>query len=74
MATLPPLVIRLAAEEQDFALEIQSERGGPDANEVETTRQGLAGIRETVTALAEVEGLLAHRDAIESRFTVSESD
>ena len=38
------------------------------------TRQGLASIRETVSALAEVEGLMAHRDAIESRFSVSESD
>jgi histidinol dehydrogenase len=38
------------------------------------TREGLAGIRQTVTALAEVEGLLAHRDAIESRFTLPEMD
>ena len=32
------------------------------------TREGLAGIRETVGILAEVEGLLAHRDAVEIRF------
>jgi histidinol dehydrogenase len=32
------------------------------------TREGLAGIRETVGALAEAEGLLAHRDAVEIRF------
>ena len=32
------------------------------------TRAGLAGIRETVGALAEAEGLLAHRDAVEIRF------
>ena len=38
------------------------------------SRDGLAGIRQTVTALAEVEGLLAHRDAIESRFTLPEMD
>jgi histidinol dehydrogenase len=38
------------------------------------SREGLAAIRQTVSTLAEVEGLLAHRDAIESRFTVSESD
>ena len=38
------------------------------------SREGLAAIRQTVTTLAEVEGLLAHRDAIESRFSVSESD
>ncbi len=36
------------------------------------TRDGLSAIRQTVTALAEVEGLLAHRDAIESRFTFGE--
>jgi histidinol dehydrogenase len=33
------------------------------------TRDGLASIRETVGTLAEAEGLLAHRDAIEIRFT-----
>jgi histidinol dehydrogenase len=32
------------------------------------TRQGLAGIRETVGALATAEGLTAHRNAIEARF------
>ena len=38
------------------------------------SREGLGAIRQTVVALAEVEGLMAHRDAIESRFSVSESD
>ena len=32
------------------------------------TREGLAGIRDTVTTLAEAEGLLAHRDAVARRF------
>ncbi len=32
------------------------------------TREGLAGIRETIGTLAEAEGLLAHRDAVEIRF------
>ncbi len=32
------------------------------------TRQGLAGIRDTVATLAEAEGLLAHRDAVMGRF------
>jgi histidinol dehydrogenase len=32
------------------------------------TRDGLAGIRTAVTTLAEVEGLHAHRDAVERRF------
>jgi histidinol dehydrogenase len=32
------------------------------------TREGLSGIAETVTTLAEVEGLLAHRDAVTGRF------
>jgi histidinol dehydrogenase len=32
------------------------------------TREGLAGIAETVTTLAEAEGLLAHRDAVTRRF------
>ncbi len=32
------------------------------------TREGLAAIRDTVTSLAEVEGLLAHRDAVTERF------
>ena len=31
-------------------------------------REGLASIRETVAALAETEGLLAHRDPVEIRF------
>jgi histidinol dehydrogenase len=32
------------------------------------SRAGLAGIREAVRAVAEVEGLVAHRDAVEIRF------
>ena len=32
------------------------------------TREGLAAIRDTVGTLAEAEGLLAHRDAVEIRF------
>lgn len=32
------------------------------------TREGLAGIADTVTTLAEAEGLLAHRDAVVERF------
>jgi histidinol dehydrogenase len=32
------------------------------------TREGLAGIRETIGTLAEAEGLLAHREAVEIRF------
>jgi histidinol dehydrogenase len=32
------------------------------------SREGLASIRETVTTLAEAEGLFAHRDAVEHRF------
>jgi len=32
------------------------------------TREGLAGIRDSVVALAEAEGLLAHRDAVTRRF------
>ena len=31
-------------------------------------REGLAGIRATIATLAEAEGLLAHRDAVEIRF------
>lgn len=31
-------------------------------------RQGLASIRETIAVMAETEGLLAHRDAVEMRF------
>ena len=36
------------------------------------TREGLAGIRETIGTLAEAEGLLAHRDAVEIRFGADE--
>ena len=32
------------------------------------TRDGLAGIRDTVATLADVEGLSAHRNAVEIRF------
>ncbi len=32
------------------------------------TRAGLAGLRDTITTLAESEGLTAHRDAVEVRF------
>jgi histidinol dehydrogenase len=32
------------------------------------TREGLAGLRDTIGTLAEAEGLLAHRDAVEVRF------
>jgi histidinol dehydrogenase len=32
------------------------------------SREGLAGIRETIGTLAEAEGLTAHRDAVEIRF------
>jgi histidinol dehydrogenase len=32
------------------------------------SREGLAGIRDTIGTLAEAEGLLAHRDAVEIRF------
>ncbi len=35
-------------------------------------REGLAAIRDTVAALAEAEGLLAHRDAVEIRFAGSD--
>ncbi len=35
-------------------------------------RDGLAAIRATVSALAEAEGLLAHRDAVEIRFEETE--
>ena len=34
------------------------------------TREGLATLRPTIRTLAEAEGLLAHRDAVEARFTV----
>ena len=36
------------------------------------TREGLTGIRETIGTLAEAEGLLAHRDAVEIRFRADE--
>jgi len=36
------------------------------------TREGLAAIRDTVGTLAEAEGLLAHRDAVEIRFAEDE--
>nr|MBA2299634.1 histidinol dehydrogenase [Chloroflexota bacterium] len=32
------------------------------------TREGLAGLAETIATLAEAEGLLAHRDAVTRRF------
>ena len=38
------------------------------------TREGLAGLAQTVATLAEVEGLLAHRDAVTRRFDLEESD
>jgi histidinol dehydrogenase len=44
---------------EDFGKYIQVQR---------ITREGLASIRETVTTLAEAEGLLAHRDAVARRF------
>ncbi len=37
------------------------------------TREGLAALAETVTTLAEVEGLLAHRDAVTRRFEIEEA-
>ncbi|NJD27066.1 MAG: histidinol dehydrogenase [Chloroflexi bacterium] len=36
------------------------------------TRDGLAALRPTIRALAEAEGLLAHRDAVERRFAAAE--
>jgi histidinol dehydrogenase len=36
------------------------------------SREGLASVRDTVTTLAEAEGLYAHRDAVELRFTGSD--
>jgi histidinol dehydrogenase len=38
------------------------------------TREGLAGIADSVTTLATVEGLLAHRDAVTRRFDAEGSD
>lgn len=35
------------------------------------TREGLAALRPTIRTLAEAEGLLAHRDAVEARFGAS---
>ncbi len=37
------------------------------------TRDGLAGLRATIGTLAEAEGLLAHRDAVEVRFAAAGS-
>ena len=37
------------------------------------SRDGLAAIRETIGTLAEAEGLLAHRDAVEVRFTAEDA-
>ncbi len=38
------------------------------------TRDGLAGIRDTVATLATAEGLLAHRDAVTRRFELDRAD
>lgn len=38
------------------------------------TREGLAGLRPAIRALAEAEGLLAHRDAVEIRFRADTGD
>ncbi len=38
------------------------------------TREGLAGLRPAIRTLAEAEGLLAHRDAVEARFEPGELD
>lgn len=38
------------------------------------TREGLAGLAQTVVTLAEVEGLLAHRDAVTRRFEFEDAD
>ncbi len=35
------------------------------------TREGLATLRPAIRTLAEAEGLLAHRDAVEARFPAS---
>jgi histidinol dehydrogenase len=37
------------------------------------SRAGLAGLSETITTLAEVEGLLAHRDAVVERFGLEDA-
>jgi len=38
------------------------------------TREGLAGLAQTVATLAEVEGLHAHRDAVTRRFEIEDAD
>lgn len=38
------------------------------------TREGLAGLARTVATLAEVEGLLAHRDAVTRRFELEDAE
>ncbi len=38
------------------------------------TREGLARLRPTIRTLAEAEGLLAHRDAVEARFDDAATD
>ena len=38
------------------------------------TRDGLAALRPTIRTLAEAEGLLAHRDAVEARFTTDDRE
>ena len=38
------------------------------------SREGLLGLARTVTTLAEVEGLLAHRDAVTRRFDIEDAD
>lgn len=38
------------------------------------SREGLAGLAQTVATLAEVEGLLAHRDAVTRRFEIEDAD
>ena len=37
------------------------------------TREGLEGLRPAIRTLAEAEGLLAHRDAVEARFEDGEA-
>ncbi len=37
------------------------------------TREGLAALRPSIRTLAEAEGLLAHRDAVEARFTSAQT-
>jgi histidinol dehydrogenase len=38
------------------------------------TRDGLAGLRETIGTLAAAEGLTAHRNAVEARFAADATD